>query len=58
MLRLAAGTAAIAVGAIAGFDSHPIVTITAVVGAGLACSVLDRILPDEQLEVLYADRSR
>lgn len=58
MLRLAAGTAAIATGAIAGFDSHPIVTLTAVVGAGLACSVLDRILPDEQLEILYLDKPR
>lgn len=57
MLRLAAGTTAIAVGAINGFDSHPIVTVTAVVGVGLACSVLDRMLPADQLKVLHASDS-
>lgn len=53
MLRLAAGTAAISVGAISGFTSHPVITITSVVGAGLVCSVLDRILPGDQLQVLH-----
>lgn len=45
-------------GAISGFTSHPVITVTSVVGAGLVCSVLDRILPGDQLQVLHVSDDR